>query len=289
MDNILVVDDEQNIREVIESEIVGHGLKYVEASGGNEAFELFLKDDFDLVITDLQMENGSGDELIAKIRSQTHNFQVPAVVVSGFREQLEEKLLAFKDILFLDKPFQNDDIHQVLNLIFPETLPRKNNYDLLRQTHTILGHASEIIEKYYGPLKKDRKVYDSFVIPDKDLQYLPDKNFVASSHCLINDIKCQLIYIFDQKVTLEVLKSYGEITDKSDFFIFQTIKTFITKLHKETQEQARKTNINIDIKNINIIGTQSQNTSIFFETDTRFSSITTAVGESTISLIFLRL
>lgn len=65
--NILVVDDEKNLREGIQKilEIEKHDV--VTASNGEEAFEKIKLEDFDVVIADLKMPVMSGEHLLAKI------------------------------------------------------------------------------------------------------------------------------------------------------------------------------------------------------------------------------
>jgi CheY-like chemotaxis protein len=52
------------------------------ASSGEEALDLFLRDPFDLVVTDYRMKKMDGVELIARLRQQP--IAVPIVLLSGF-------------------------------------------------------------------------------------------------------------------------------------------------------------------------------------------------------------
>jgi CheY-like chemotaxis protein len=56
------------------------------ASSGEEALDLFLRDPFDLVVTDYRMKKMDGLELIAQLRRQP--VAVPIVLLSGFVEMI---------------------------------------------------------------------------------------------------------------------------------------------------------------------------------------------------------
>jgi CheY-like chemotaxis protein len=68
MARILIVDDEKGLRRstAIAFQLSGHQVE--EAATGNEALQLVQKDIFDLIITDLVMEDIDGLELIKKIK-----------------------------------------------------------------------------------------------------------------------------------------------------------------------------------------------------------------------------
>jgi len=54
MANILVVDDENSMREFLEIMLNKEGYQVATAAGGGEAIDLLKKSDFDLVITDIR-------------------------------------------------------------------------------------------------------------------------------------------------------------------------------------------------------------------------------------------
>jgi DNA-binding response OmpR family regulator len=65
---ILLVEDERVLREVIRDALKQHDHTVVEANNGAEAYALFAKGHFDLVMTDCYMPFVSGEELAARIR-----------------------------------------------------------------------------------------------------------------------------------------------------------------------------------------------------------------------------
>ena len=90
-----------------------------EAVNGQEAVQLFRKNDYDLVLIDLDMPIMDGYEALAEIRNINHN--IPAIaftaaVLPNMKEHLEEK--GFND--FLSKPFRPEDLHKKIAIYCPK-------------------------------------------------------------------------------------------------------------------------------------------------------------------------
>src|SRR5262245_27130454 len=66
---ILLVEDERWVRECIKRLLWLDAHNVTEAANGSEAVALFVKSEFDIVITDYDMPEMAGDELVANIRT----------------------------------------------------------------------------------------------------------------------------------------------------------------------------------------------------------------------------
>jgi len=106
---ILLADDDDNLRRVLEFQLSEAGYKILTAADGAEAFEIFTNNDFDCVITDLRMPKLSGLELLEKIK--IGNAEIPVVVITAFGE-VETAVSAMKAGAFdyINKPFNRDQI-----------------------------------------------------------------------------------------------------------------------------------------------------------------------------------
>ncbi|MCH2160719.1 MAG: response regulator [Phycisphaerales bacterium] len=103
---VLVVDDEDHILRVVSFKLRGAGYEVLEASDGEEAWEILRTQSVDLVITDQQMPYMTGLELVETMRKQPRTADVPVLMLSarGFRLDTEE--LERADVLALvAKPF----------------------------------------------------------------------------------------------------------------------------------------------------------------------------------------
>jgi two-component system, cell cycle sensor histidine kinase and response regulator CckA len=114
-ETILIVDDEQFIRDTISDILRDHGYSVIEAPNGVEALQLYAakKDHIALVITDLGMPGISGEELFVKL--QEINPQVKAIVSTGYLEHLTKSdMLAMGVLEVIQKPF---NITQILGVV----------------------------------------------------------------------------------------------------------------------------------------------------------------------------
>lgn len=78
---ILVVDDEEVMRELVKDLLEDEGYDVLTASDGNEALEMFKKNRVDVVLTDLIMPNKDGEEEILELRKISPDVKI--IVMSG--------------------------------------------------------------------------------------------------------------------------------------------------------------------------------------------------------------
>jgi DNA-binding response OmpR family regulator len=99
---ILIVEDEAPIREVMKKYLQLAGFEVDEAASGEVAIVKF-KNNFDLVILDLNLPNADGLEVCRQIRSKSH---VPIIVVTARTEEIDElKGLQIGADDYMKKPF----------------------------------------------------------------------------------------------------------------------------------------------------------------------------------------
>lgn len=79
--NILIIDDEKNIREGLAAALEMDGYNVVLASDGETGLNLVGRGDIDLVITDLRMPGISGEEVLSKVTSESPG--LPVIVLTG--------------------------------------------------------------------------------------------------------------------------------------------------------------------------------------------------------------
>lgn len=79
--NILIIDDEKNIREGLGAALEMDGYTIFLAADGKQGLEILERGDTDLVITDLKMPEVSGEEILAKVTGETPG--IPVIVLTG--------------------------------------------------------------------------------------------------------------------------------------------------------------------------------------------------------------
>ncbi len=108
---ILVVDDSISIRKFLSGLLTQNGYQVEMAKNGHNALEKLNEQEYDLVITDLEMPHMTGYELIEKIRSEERWDNLPIIVLTGRASkhirQVTENLGADE---FIIKPFKENEL-----------------------------------------------------------------------------------------------------------------------------------------------------------------------------------
>jgi CheY-like chemotaxis protein len=107
---ILVVDDEEDMRELLRLRLVAAGHRVATASNGREAVRILGLERFDLVLTDILMPEEDGLELIAAIRASQPDMPIIAMSGGGRKSQIDHLQAAgtFGAKALLEKPFSNE-------------------------------------------------------------------------------------------------------------------------------------------------------------------------------------
>ncbi len=110
---LLVVDDEDFVRDLLREILEGEGCDIYLAKSGSEALELFREIPFDGVFTDVGMPGMSGWELAQAIRQQSE--MIPIAVITGWGEAVgsNEQKAAGVDWV-IAKPFTADRIGELV-------------------------------------------------------------------------------------------------------------------------------------------------------------------------------
>ena len=105
---ILVVEDDQSVRNLITATLKVHQYAFISAATGREAIMCSLSKKPDLVLLDLGLPDRDGGEVIESIRSWS---QMPIIVISA-RSEDSDKISALDKGAddYLTKPFSTDEL-----------------------------------------------------------------------------------------------------------------------------------------------------------------------------------
>jgi two-component system chemotaxis response regulator CheY len=113
---ILIVEDSETMRSLLAAalEELEAPVKVTEAASGFEALRLLPRQDFDLVVTDINMPDINGLELLSFVRSNERFRSIPVVIVSTEgSERDRDKGLELGADAYLVKPFEPDALRDV--------------------------------------------------------------------------------------------------------------------------------------------------------------------------------
>lgn len=81
--SILAVDDNATIRRAIALRLGANGMRVETAAGGKQALDFIERDDFDLVLLDLQMPEMRGDEVLIHLRQKYSEAELPIIMLAA--------------------------------------------------------------------------------------------------------------------------------------------------------------------------------------------------------------
>jgi CheY-like chemotaxis protein len=119
---VLVVDDEEPIRQIERRILESGGYRVIEAPGGVEGVAM-LKDGraLDLLIADLDMPELGGDEMVRRIRAARPDLKV-LYVTAHIDRLLDVRQMLWEGEAFLDKPFTATGLLEAVSLLLYGTL-----------------------------------------------------------------------------------------------------------------------------------------------------------------------
>jgi len=152
---ILIVDDEEVLRDVLDAVLRREGFEVVPAASGEEALSVLDGDEnIDLVILDIMLPGISGIDTLRAMRISNPN--LPVIVITAF-SSIDGAIEAMKHGAFhyIPKPFKNEEVVLTVNKALEQRRLSRENERL----------RSELSEKYaysniIGKSETMRKIFD---------------------------------------------------------------------------------------------------------------------------------
>jgi putative nucleotidyltransferase with HDIG domain len=160
---VLVVDDEAPVRSMIGATLERQGYEVFLASSGSQAMELLEQNPFDLVLTDIVMQDGNGIALLERIHAEQSH--LPVVMVSAIHDisvAIDSMRRGAYDYLL--KPFEREHLVATVQraLDHRHALQENHNYqqnleqvvtartEMLRQAMEDLEHSYDVTLEALG-------------------------------------------------------------------------------------------------------------------------------------------
>jgi DNA-binding NtrC family response regulator len=111
---LLVIDDEEDVREMLEFILSSEGFEVATVDGGLAAVELARARPFDLAITDLRMPGMNGIETLVALKERDPSLEV--LVVTGYAsEQTAAECIRLGAYGYLRKPFEIAELRPLID------------------------------------------------------------------------------------------------------------------------------------------------------------------------------
>ena len=114
---LLLVEDEASLRMLAVKVLSNRGYQVTSAENGQQAWEALQSEDFDLLVTDVQMPKMTGNELVKKVLESKP--QLPVLMMSGYNPEGQVP----NTVLFLSKPFTPHQLVEKVAALHLNPLP----------------------------------------------------------------------------------------------------------------------------------------------------------------------
>ncbi len=176
MYHILVVDDEENIRQLIKKYANYEGYKVTEASDGLEALEICGQCSFDLIVLDVMMPELDGFSALRRLRQEDR--RTPVLMLSARGEEYD-RIRGFELGVddYVVKPFSPKE----LMLRVAAILRRAGEHEDLREVYTVEGITADFTGRRVlvdgAPVEMTPKEYDLFfyLVKNRNIALLREK------------------------------------------------------------------------------------------------------------------
>ena len=178
MKKILIVDDEEQIRNILRMYLVREGYEISEAEDGEKGLKLFYEKPFDLVILDVMLPKKDGWSILREIKKYT---ETPVIMLTA-RDDSEDEVFGFEMGAddYITKLFNN----KVLLARVKSLLRKSNNSveSIIEIGDLVINDTSHSVTDSKGEIELAPKEYDLLI-------YLVKNNKIAlSREKLLNEV-----------------------------------------------------------------------------------------------------
>jgi signal transduction histidine kinase len=140
---ILLVDDEEDIRDVLNVSLVDAGYRVFPAENGEKALELFHRHHPPVVVSDIKMPGMDGIELLRRIKLESPDTEF--IMITGHGD-MELAVVSFKDQAsdFITKPINIDVLEIALNKVFEKIVSRRQLREYTESLERLIREKTEL-------------------------------------------------------------------------------------------------------------------------------------------------
>ena len=212
MIKILVVDDEEYIRDVIVTYLNNEGYQTDQAEDGNDAFNMLLKNKYDLMVLDIMMPDMDGFTLLSKLDNK-----IPTIILSARGEEVD-KLTGFDKGIddYLCKPFSPKELVARCKAILNRVSTKMDNYCYKDLFINFLEHSITINDKEIDLTPKEFELLEYFIKNKKIaikreslLKYIWGYDFYGDDRTIDTHIKMLRNHLGEYRDLIETVRGIG--------------------------------------------------------------------------------
>ena len=212
MIKILVVDDEEYIRDVIVTYLNNEGYQTDQAEDGNDAFNMLSKNKYDLMVLDIMMPDMDGFTLLSKLDNK-----IPTIILSARGEEVD-KLTGFDKGIddYLCKPFSPKELVARCKAILNRVSTKMDNYCYKDLFINFLEHSITINDKEIDLTPKEFELLAYFIKNKKIaikreslLKYIWGYDFYGDDRTIDTHIKMLRNHLGEYRDLIETVRGIG--------------------------------------------------------------------------------
>lgn len=156
--NILVIDDEETIRDACSQVLIKEGYSVKAAEDGIEGLRLFRTEFFHAVLLDLKLPDMDGMEILSRIKED--NPKTPVIIITGYAS-IDSAIEAMKRGAadYLPKPFTPEQLRLIIkksldsrkmlieNIYLREELKKQVEFNMVIGKSPVMGRVLDIVER----------------------------------------------------------------------------------------------------------------------------------------------
>ncbi len=141
--NILIIDDEADMRTLVEMYLENSGFKCFLASSGFEAYKILEEASVDLILLDIMMPGDDGFQVCSRIRAKQ---EVPIIFLSAKGEEWDKvKALQLGGDDYIVKPFSPGEMIARINAVLRRTKSTKNDENILHIGKMVIDRMARTV------------------------------------------------------------------------------------------------------------------------------------------------
>lgn len=216
MKKILVVDDDQILRRVLQNSLEQQGYQVITVNSGKDALAIFNQDVPDIIVSDVSMPEMDGFEFCRQLRSQPSGKLVPFIFLSA-KSELDDRIqghsIGADD--YLTKPFEMKELLAKIEALIERS----------RRVHAEIVH---LIEQLVGSGTSGSHPSNIVVNSNKDL---PSTNTFDETTQRIPQIEPLPLTPAEERVFWETIQGFTNKQISERLFISpRTVQTHLSNI-----------------------------------------------------------